>query len=102
MKKYRMGSLLLLTLLLLLLAFTSAQAMDSTNYSLDWFTPMTTNGGGVSTSTNYAINVTVGQTVRGNSASTNYAVRMGFWQVWDEVTLLFKNFLTIILGNPAP
>jgi hypothetical protein len=97
MKKSRIRSLLLL-ILLLLLAMQSAQAMDSTQYSLDWFTPLTTNGGGASTSTNYAVNLTIGQTVRGSSTSAQYGVGLGYW---SGITNLFRIFLPLILRNSS-
>jgi hypothetical protein len=68
-----------LTLLLLLLVVQSAAAMSSTNYRLDWFTPMTSSSGGACSSTSYALNFTMGQTVIGDSSSTNYDVGLGYW-----------------------
>jgi hypothetical protein len=65
--------------LLLLLSAGSALAMSSANYRLDWFTPLTGGGGGPASSANYAINVTVGQSVIGASSSTNYQVGLGYW-----------------------
>lgn len=96
MKKSRFRHLFLLTLLLLLLATQSARAMDSTHYRLDWFTPLTTNGGGGSTSTHYALQLTVGQSVRGPSSSPLYGVGMGYWY---GITDLFRLFLPLIVRN---
>ncbi len=56
-----------------------ALAMFSTNYRLDWFTPLTSGGGGAMSSAHYAVNFTVGQTASGASASTNYNVGLGYW-----------------------
>ena len=56
-----------------------ALAMSSTNYKLDWFTPLTGGGGGAMSSANYAANFTVGQTASGASTSTNYQVGLGYW-----------------------
>jgi hypothetical protein len=56
-----------------------ALAMSSTNYKLDWFTPLTTGGSGAMSSANYAANITVGQTVRGASASASYQAGLGYW-----------------------
>jgi hypothetical protein len=78
---------ILFTLLLLLLLAHGAQAMSSTNFALDWFTPLTSNGGGPSHSTNYAANFTIGQTVIGASSSTNYSMSLGYWYG------LFQQFL---------
>ena len=52
--------------------------MTSTNYRLDWFTPLTS-GGGAATSTHYAVNLTLGQTAYNASTSTNYGVGLGYW-----------------------
>ena len=54
-------------------------AMSSDNYRLDWFTPLTSGGGGATDSTNYAIDLTVGQSATGASSSTNYSVCLGYW-----------------------
>lgn len=70
--------LILLTLVVLLALADSALAMSSTNYRLDWFTPMT-GSGGPTNSANYAVNFTVGQTVIGSASSTNYGVGLGYW-----------------------
>jgi hypothetical protein len=69
---------LFLVLLALTLLATSAQAMSSTNYKLEWYVPMT-GGGGAAASANYAVNFTVGQTAVGNMASANYSLELGFW-----------------------
>ncbi|RLC84313.1 MAG: hypothetical protein DRI79_13060 [Chloroflexi bacterium] len=56
-----------------------ALAMSSDNYRLDWFTPLTGGGGGAASSTNYAVNLTVGQTVIGVSESPHYQGCLGYW-----------------------
>lgn len=71
--------LLIMTLLGLLWLVQGAEAMSSANYKLDWFTPLTSSGGGPATSAHYAANFTVGQTVVGASVSTNYKVGLGYW-----------------------
>ena len=71
---------ILLILLFLLLLATGAQAMNSANYALDWMIPLTSGGGGTVASTNYTMQYSVGQSVIGESDSTNYATNMGFWQ----------------------
>jgi hypothetical protein len=53
--------------------------MESDNYALEWFTPLTSSGGGSASSDNYAINFTVGQTVIGASDSTSYDGCLGYW-----------------------
>jgi hypothetical protein len=70
---------ILFTLLLLLLCAHGVQAMSSTNFSLDWFTPLTSGGGGPASSANYAANFTIGQSVVGPSTSTNYGTGLGYW-----------------------
>ena len=70
---------ILFTLLLLLLLAHGAQAMSSTNFALDWFTPLTSNGGGPSISTSYAANFTIGQTVIGASSSAYFSTGLGYW-----------------------
>jgi hypothetical protein len=54
-------------------------AMSSANYKLDWFTPLTSGGGGAASSTHYAINFTIGQTATGASTSTSYKTGLGYW-----------------------
>jgi len=56
-----------------------ALAMDSDNYRLAWFTPLTGGGGGAAGSTHYAVNFTVGQSAIGTSASTSYRGCLGYW-----------------------
>ncbi len=72
-------STFLMILVVLLLLAGSALAMDSENYRLDWFTPMTGNSGGPIDSANYAVNFTVGQTVVGAASSTNHEGCLGYW-----------------------
>ena len=69
----------LLAVLLCILLTGSALAMSSTNYRLDWFTPLTSGGGGAASSTNYAVNLTIGQAAIGGSSSANYAAGLGYW-----------------------
>ncbi len=51
----------------------------SAAYQLDWLVPLTGGGGGPASSTNYKVNLTVGQTVIGASSSTNYKASLGYW-----------------------
>ena len=74
----RIPILLLLAALLLVMA-GSAGAMSSANYRLDWFTPLTGGGGGPAGSANYGVDLTVGQTVIGESSSANFRVGLGYW-----------------------
>ncbi len=80
----------------LLGAASSALAMSSTNYALDWFTPFNTGGGGGMTSASYAANVTIGQTAIGEASSVSYRSGLGFWYGlldWFEV------YLPLVLRN---
>jgi hypothetical protein len=61
-----------------LLLVEVAAGMSSTNYRLDWYTPLTSSGGPAS-STNYAGNFSVGQAVIGYASSTGYTVGLGYW-----------------------
>ena len=70
---------LLLVLILCLLIVGIVLAGSSENYRIDWFTPMTSNGGGTASSANYDASFTVGQSVIGASSSGNYEVCLGFW-----------------------
>jgi len=80
----RVPLLILLALLLLTLALpSSGLAMQSSAYHLDWFTPMTGTGG-ASSSANYSLNFTVGQTASGPASSPNYAATLGYWQNIDR------------------
>ena len=69
----------LLVVLLCILLTGSVLAMSSTNYRLDWFTPLTSGGGGAASSTNYAVNLTMGQAAIGGSSSASYAAGLGYW-----------------------
>ena len=69
----------LLVVLLCILLTGSALAMSSTNYRLDWHTPLTSGGGGAASSTDYAVNLTIGQAAIGGSLSANYATALGYW-----------------------
>ena len=72
-------TMFLMPLVALLLLAGSALAMESDNYKLDWFTPLTGSGGGAASSANYAINFTIGQTVIGTSDSASYEGCLGYW-----------------------
>jgi hypothetical protein len=88
------------TLILILIAFLllvgSAVAMDSANYKLEWFTPLT-GGGGAASSTNYAVNLTVGQSAIGVSSSTSYEGCLGYW---CESATGHTVYLPLVLRNP--
>ncbi len=72
-------AILIAILVVFLLLTGSVLAMSSTNYQLNWFTPLTGGGGGAASSTNYAANFTVGQSAIGASAGTTYNACLGYW-----------------------
>jgi hypothetical protein len=90
----RLLVMLFVVLLSGLLLVQIAAAMSSTQYRLDWFTPLTTNGGGTANSTHYAVNLTVGQAVVGTSTSTNYKTGLGYWYGAGGA---YRIFLPIVL-----
>ncbi len=91
----RKAILLALIGILVLVSGSLALAMSSTNYRLDWYVVLT-GGGGATESTNYAANLTIGQTARGLSSSTNYAVDLGYWYGIDVEHSIY---LPLILKN---
>ncbi len=91
----------ILAILLFLLVAGAALAMSSANYRLDWFVPLTGGGGGPSSSTNYQVNFTIGQSVIGASSSANYRAGLGYWYGYGTVVQPsgYKIFLPIVLKN---
>ena len=87
----------LLILIIFLLLVGSALAMSSANYRLDWFTPMTGNGGDAISSANYAANFTVGQTAVGTSSSANYEGCLGYW--CRDVKSEYPIYLPLVLRD---
>lgn len=85
-KKPLLAPLVLLTLLLSLLLPSSGMAMNSANYQLAWFAPMTGTGS-FAQSPNYHMDLTVGQTVTGSIASPGFTMNLGYWQNWDELMI---------------
>jgi hypothetical protein len=75
----RTATLLVVIVILVLVSGSFALAMSSGSYRLNWYVPLTGSGGGASESTNYATNLTVGQTAKGQSSSTNYEAGLGYW-----------------------
>jgi hypothetical protein len=78
MNKPRLIAVVLVLLCLLIVTF-SVRAGQSANYRLDWFTPLTSGGGGPANSAHYATNVTIGQTASSASDSANYQAGLGYW-----------------------
>ncbi len=75
----RMHVAVLLAALAGILIMSSALAMASTNYRIDWFVPLP--GGGLRnlSSPSYAADGTLGQTGINTGGSSNYMVGWGFW-----------------------
>jgi hypothetical protein len=70
---------ILFTILILLLLANGVQAMHSTNFNLEWFTPLTGGGGGPADTAHYTANITVGQSFIGAASNTNYRAGIGYW-----------------------
>ena len=85
----------LIFLLFFLFQSISVLAMSSAGYKLDWFTPLTGNGGGPMSSAHYSVNVTVGQSVSGGAVSAGYKVQLGYWAGMAVPPV----FLPLILRN---
>lgn len=68
----------LLLLAALLIPAGALLAMESTNYRLAWFVPLT-GSGGQATSANYAVNLTAGQSVIGTTSGPAMAACLGYW-----------------------
>ncbi len=84
----------LLAVVVMLWLAARASAMTSTNYRLDWFTPLTTGGGGPANSAHYAMNFSIGQTVIGSTDSLNYAAALGYWPGTPDQ---YKVYLPLVL-----
>lgn len=81
--------LILLMIMMIGLWVTSdVLAMESPNYRLEWFTPLTGSGGQMS-SANYQIELTLGQTAIGALESSSYSLCLGFWcgELMDQLFL---------------
>jgi hypothetical protein len=89
--------MILITVIVLLLVAGSATAMSSSNFHLDWFTPLTGAGGGLTSSVNYAANFTVGQTVVGASDCEHFGSGLGYWV--GLLSELIRNFLPLVLKS---
>lgn len=72
-------NILLVGLLLLTLPAIAAPASGE---QIKW--QVIASGGGSSTSTNYKISATVGQTAAGLTSSANYKLNQGFWQAFSS------------------
>jgi len=90
---------LFLTLAAFLLLAGRARAMSSDHYRLDWFVPLTGGGGGPASSTNYAVNFTVGQSVIGASSNTHRAC-LGYWcGIAEAAAVSYRIYLPLVMRN---
>jgi len=85
---------IVIVMLSALLLVQLAMAMSSSHYRLDWFTPLTSGGGGTAGSTHYAVNLTLGQTAFKASASPSYNLSLGYWA---GITGSFRVYLPLIM-----
>ena len=84
---------MLLIMGVVLLAASQAGAVSTANHRLEWFVPLTGGAGGSAASTNYAVDLTVGQSAVGTSASTGFRGCLGYWCLPCE----HRVFLPLIL-----
>ena len=70
-------------------------AMSSANYRMDWSNFLTGGAAGHASSGNYAVSITLGQSVVGNTISPNYKIGMGFWNFLEGYFI----YLPLILKN---
>jgi hypothetical protein len=89
-------SAIAVTILCMFLLAGIALAMSSANYRLDWFTPLNGGGGGEASSTHYAANFTIGQTVSGVAASQVNQACLGYW---CGTAVKYNIYLPLVLRN---
>jgi hypothetical protein len=63
---------------LLLVVVGGVVAMQSDNYKLGWFAPLTSGGGGAGNSPSYAVKLTVGQSAIGTFGGAVYGACLGY------------------------
>lgn len=80
----------------LLVSSVLSLVMSSANFRLEWFTAGTSGGGGAASSANYAVNLTLGQSVIGISSSTHYEGCLGYW---CGVAVPYRVYLPVLLRN---
>jgi hypothetical protein len=89
--------LILLILMAIMGPAANGYAMNSTNFKLDWFVPLTAGSVGSSQSTHFALNFTLGQTVVGPGSSDQFKAGLGFWYGGMEgVIQPFRLYLPLI------
>lgn len=89
----------MLMALALLLVVSIALAQASDNYDLSWH--VVSGGGGPMSSTNYAINGTIGQAAIGPAVSINHELGAGYWYgvIIQIGPVEFKIYLPLIFKN---
>jgi hypothetical protein len=93
MKRRLFAAAAILCICALLLAET-VSGMSSTNYLLEWFTPLSGSGGAMS-SANYKVDFTIGQTASVNSIQSTQIICLGYWCGAID----WRIFLPLILRN---
>ena len=94
MNKWKIAVLIFILVASLVVA-SQALALVSPNYRLDWFTPMTSSGGGLASSAHYAASFTVGQTVFGASTSQHFNSGLGYW--YGLILTSIRNFFPLVM-----
>jgi hypothetical protein len=79
---------LVLALVMVLVLATGALAMSSSNYRINWMVPLS-GGGGAGSSANYAVKLTLGQTVVQSGTSAGYQATLGFWSISAQQSPVF-------------
>jgi len=69
--------LILCLAVLVLIAGVAFAATDSTSFAIDWW--VFSGGGAPSSAGDFEMNGSLGQSVIGSSASTNYSIDHGYW-----------------------
>ena len=64
------------------------------NYSLSWFTPLTTSSGGTMISAHYGLEFSLGQTTIGKASSANTKASLGYWAGLADLFRLSMPILT--------
>ena len=80
-----------LSLFLVLLIYPAAARPAAAH--MDWYTPMTIAGGGHAISTNFSMNLSIGQSVIGSSHSSNFELDLGYW---SGLGYLYRLFLPLL------
>jgi len=93
--------LLFLTALLSLILVTTALAMSSASFRLDWYVPLSGGGRIGSTSDSYGADLTYGQTAVRSGSSASYRAGLGFWHgiIDTNIPITFLTQLPMLFKN---